>query len=98
MNKRQIMLAAWELFREKYHYPTTSFKSIGRACFGWCLSEAYRRAREAARIAAIPVEIKQARVADLHRARELAAFMANYRQAQGRIAEIDRELSALVAA
>jgi hypothetical protein len=44
------------------------------------------------------VEIKQARVADLHRARELAAFMANYRQAQGRIAEIDRELSALVAA
>jgi hypothetical protein len=33
MNKRQIMLAAWELFQEKYHYPTTSFKSIGRGLF-----------------------------------------------------------------
>lgn len=97
-NRQQIMQAAWAIFRDKYHYPAVPFRSLGRKCFGWCLSEAYRRAREAARIAAIPAEVKAARVAQLTAAREVAGYMASFRQSQARVAEIDRELSNLIAA
>lgn len=95
MNKQEIMKAAWAIFRETYHYPAVPFRSLGRKCFGWALSEAYRRARAAARIAAIPVEIKTARIAELQAAREIAGFMSSYRQSQARVAEIDAELSRL---
>jgi hypothetical protein len=98
MDKSKIMLTAWQIFRETYHYPAIPFKSIGRACFGWALSEAYRRARETARIAAIPAEIKTARVAVLRRELEIAPFQDSWRLAQVEISEINRELSALVAA
>jgi hypothetical protein len=42
--------------------------------------------------------VKEARIADLRAARELAGFMASFRQSEARKAEIDRELSVLVAA
>ena len=93
-----VMTAAWRIFRETYNYPAIPFRSIGRQCFVWALKEAHRRAREAARIAAIPAPVKAARVAELEAARDLAPFMASYRQSQARVAEIDAELSRLVAA
>jgi hypothetical protein len=62
------------------------------------LKEAYRRARDAARIAAIPAAVKEARIADLRAAREQATFMSSWQQAEARNSEIDRELSALMAA
>jgi hypothetical protein len=98
MDKSRIMQAAWQIFRETYHYPAVPFKSIGRPCFGWALSEAYRREREKARIAAIPASVKTARITYLQAERERAAFIDSWQQKQGCIAEINRELSALVAA
>lgn len=97
-NRAAVMSAAWQIFRETYNYPRVSFRSIGRQCFAWALKEAHRRAREAARLAAIPAPVKAVRVADLQVARERAAFIASYRQSQARIAEIDAELSTLAVA
>lgn len=94
----KIMLAAWQIFRDAYHYPAVPFASIGRQCFAWALREAHRQARERRRLASIPADIKAARVAALNSERQRASFIASWRQAQNRIAEIDRELSALQAA
>lgn len=93
-----VMNAAWQIFRETYKYPAIPFRSIGRECFAWALKEAHRRAREAARIAAIPAAVKEVRISDLQVARERAVFISSYRQSQARIDEIDEEISRLVAA
>ena len=62
-NRSAIMSRAWELMRTKYRLgrPFT-FKDIGRKCFAWCLSEAWREAKEAARVAAISAEEKARRI------------------------------------
>ena len=72
-------------------------RGCSRPCFARALKEAHRRARQAARVAAIPAEIKTARLAELQSARERVAYVESFRQSQARIAEIDRELSTLAA-
>lgn len=64
INRREIMKAAWRLFGENYGYGRTAitFKAIGRRCFAWCVREAWRLAKIAARKAAMTVDQIKARI------------------------------------
>lgn len=97
MNRQDIMRRAWQIFRSTYHYPSTPFASIGRHCFAWALKEAWRQAREAARIAAIPPEVKAARSTELQRTLALLPYRADYRRAVSIRVEIETELAKLAA-
>ncbi|GEP00638.1 hypothetical protein GCM10007887_04420 [Methylobacterium haplocladii] len=48
--RANIMARAWELFRKRYNYPRTPFRSIGRACFASALKAAWAEARETVRL------------------------------------------------
>ena len=55
-DKAKIMRRAWELMRTKYRMGNPfTFQQIGRGCLAWCMGEAWRKAKEAARVAAIPL-------------------------------------------
>lgn len=97
MNRQAIMLRAWAIFRETYRYPAIPFKSIGRQCFTWALKEAWRQAREAMRIAAIPADVKSARAGALRNEMSLLTYREDYRAAQARRSEIQNELAQLAA-
>jgi hypothetical protein len=73
-NRKAIMARAWAIFRETYKYPAIKFSSIGWKFFGWALRKAWAEAREAARIADIPADVKAARIAVLNRTIELASY------------------------
>lgn len=62
IDRREIMKAAWQLFRSKYGFPRIRFNSIGRKCFAWCVREAWRLAKIAARKAAMTVDQIKARI------------------------------------
>ena len=94
---RQIMQAAWRIFRETYNYPQVRFNSIGRECFAWALRKAHREAKEAARVAAIAPEVKAARVAELARQIELAPYADSYSTTTAIVARCSAELSSLAA-
>ena len=97
MDRQAIMSRAWVIFRQTYNYPSNSFRCIGRQCFAWALKEAWRLAREAARIAAFPDDLKVARRAELERDRSLLAYCDSYSVAQFRTREIEQELTHLAA-
>jgi hypothetical protein len=59
------MHRAWAIFRETYKYPQIGFADIGRKCFGWALRKAWAEAREAARVAAVPAEVRAERIETL---------------------------------
>jgi hypothetical protein len=80
-NRKAIMARAWAIFRDVYKYPAIKFSSIGRKCFGWALKQAWAEARETARIAAIPADVKVARIAVLTRTIELASYSESWPEA-----------------
>jgi hypothetical protein len=94
-NRKAIMARAWEIFREAYKYPAIKFSSIGWKCFGWALKKAWSEAREGARIAAIPADVKAARIAVLTRTIELAAYSESWPQAQREISAARAEIARL---
>jgi hypothetical protein len=98
MDKRAIMTAAWAIFRQTYNYPAITFASIGRQCFAWALKEAHRRARVAAKAAAIPAPVREARIAALQVAAVRAVYADSFRQTQAELAAIQTEMTALRAA
>lgn len=57
-DRAAIMQQAWKLYRNTYHM----LARFDRGGFRWAITEAWRRAKEAVRIAAIPVEVKVARI------------------------------------
>ncbi len=62
-DKAKIMRRAWELMRTKYRMGNPfTFQQIGRGCLAWCMGEAWRKAKEAARVAAIPADEKARRI------------------------------------
>jgi hypothetical protein len=93
--RRAVMVAAWEIFRQTYKYPAIPFASIGRPCFAWALKEAHRRARVAAKAAAIPATVRAARIAELQTAAVRAVYADSFRQTQAELAAIERELTTL---
>ena len=97
LSKSAVMQSAWSLFRSQYKFGLWSFKQIGRACFAWCLSEAWRRAREATRIAAIPVETKTARIEALKASLIAVDYLESYRHAQAERRAIEAEIRLLAA-
>jgi hypothetical protein len=66
IDRGALMRRAWAIFREAYKYPQIKFADIGRNCFAWALRKAWAEAREAARIAAIPAEVRAERIETLH--------------------------------
>ena len=96
-DRAAIMTKAWAIFREAYHCPAVPFRSIGRPCFGWALREAWRRAREAARVAAIPAEVKAARIASLNASIDFEQFNDHWPSASANIAEMRAEIARLAA-
>lgn len=91
-DRKAIMARAWEIFRETYNYPAIKFSSIGWKCFGWALRTAWAETREAARIAAIPADVKAARIAALNRTIELAAYSESWPQASREISAARAEI------
>lgn len=97
MNRRVIMSRAWAIFRQTYNYPAIPFRSIGRPCFAWALRRAWAEAKEAARIAAIPAEVKAQRTDALRSELVLIPYREDYRAACARQQQIETELAALAA-
>lgn len=96
-DRKAIMVRAWAIFREHYCYPGIPFREIGHKCFGWALHMAWREAKEAARIAAIPAEVKATRIAELRRVIELAEYSESWPQARREISNARAEISRLSA-
>lgn len=59
-NKSQIMKSAWAIYREAYGFARVAPDRF-RVCFVWALKVAWQRAKQAARIASIPLADRQAR-------------------------------------
>jgi hypothetical protein len=89
------MARAWAIFRETYKYPAISFFSIGWKCFGWALRKAWAEARETARIATIPADVKAARIAVLNRTIELASYSECWPEASSEISAARVEITLL---
>lgn len=93
--KSAVMSAAWAIFRKSYNYPRISFASIGRKCFAWALTEAWRQAKERDAFAAIPADARAARLVVLERAREYANYTDHYPVVAAAHARIDAEIRLL---
>lgn len=66
IDRADLMRRAWAIFRQSYKYPQIKFADIGRNCFAWALRKAWAEAKETARIAAIPADLKAERIETLH--------------------------------
>lgn len=97
MEYQAVMKRAWAIFRTTYRYPAIPFASIGRRCFAWALRKAWAAAREAAEVAAIPVETRTTRIADLEIERDRLIFADSFRWATSRRQQIDAEIQRLAA-
>jgi hypothetical protein len=65
VDRKFVMIRAWEIFRQTYCYPLIKFSDIGRKCFGWALRQAWIEARERARVAAMTPAAKAERIETL---------------------------------
>ncbi len=65
IDRKAVMTRAWDVFRQTYRYPQIKFSDIGRPCFAWALKQAWAEAREAARVAAIPSDVRADRIETL---------------------------------
>lgn len=95
MSRTAIMSRAWVIFRRTYHYPAIPFASIGRPCFASALRRAWAEAREAKRVAAIPAEVKAARVVQIRTDLMFLEFRTDYRRASAERVALAAELSKL---
>lgn len=100
-NRAEIMRRAWALFRTNYDYrgagKGTPFLCIGRKCLAWCIKEAWRLAKEAARIAAIPAVVKAERIAWLKIEIEKLAYLPFGIQIADRRDALESEIRKLAA-
>jgi hypothetical protein len=62
IDRKFVMVRAWEIFRQTYRYPQIKFSDIGRKCFGWALRQAWMEARERARVTAMTPAAKAERI------------------------------------
>jgi hypothetical protein len=91
----KIMRRAWELFRRDYGFPAIPFHRIGRHCFASCLARAWWEAKRDAAVAAIPADVRAARVVSLRAAADATVTVENWRQASARRAEIESDIRRL---
>jgi hypothetical protein len=50
VDRKFVMVRAWEIFRRTYRYPQIKFSDIGRKCFGCASRQAWIEARARARV------------------------------------------------
>jgi hypothetical protein len=91
----KIMRRAWEIFRRDYSYPAIPFHRIGQHCFASCLRMAWYEAKRAAAVAAIPADVRAARVVSLRAAADATVTVEDWRQASARRAEIETAIRGL---
>src|SRR5437879_3842640 len=41
IDRSDLMIRAWAIFRQTYRYPEIKFSDIGRKCFAWALRQAW---------------------------------------------------------
>ena len=75
IDRAAVMRRAWAIFRQTYKYPLIKFQDIGRNCFAWALRQSWGEAREAARVAAIPVQVRADRIQALQTSIERASYI-----------------------
>jgi hypothetical protein len=97
MTKSQMMVRAWEIFRQTYCYPQIKFSDIGRKCFAACLRCAWAEYREANRVAALSADEKADRIASLHYLIERAGYISRGPQWKATITRHRAELRQLQA-
>jgi uncharacterized small protein (DUF1192 family) len=97
IDRREVMNAAWQLMRTTYRLGSIPFRSIGRKCLGWCMGEAWRRAREAAKLAALSVADLVERIAVINAKIENARFSDSFGQWAAEERAANAELARLVA-
>jgi hypothetical protein len=95
-NAAEIMRRAWEIFRRDYNYPAIPFHRIGRHCFASCLRMAWFEAKRAAAAAAIPADVRAARLVSLRAAADATVTVENWRQGSARRAEIESQIRQIV--
>ena len=98
MTKSQMMVRAWEIFRQTYRYPQIKFSDIGRKCFGWAMKEAWDEYREANRVAAMTAEQKADRIECLRILIDHAGYICSGPQWKATITRHRDELRQLQAA
>lgn len=92
-NRAAIMRMAWKLYRNTYEM--FSKVRLNREGFRWALTEAWRRAKEAARNATIPLEVKQARAGVIRAELDSLKFKSFQINVTPIRARLEAELSAL---
>ena len=96
--RKSVMARAWAIFRAQYHYGSgIPFKSIGRSCFAWALQTAWHEIRREAALAAIPADVKAARIASLHASLGELCWIDSTRAANAIASQIHHELRQLAA-
>lgn len=103
ISKSEVMRAAWAMFRKVYGYGPRelggrgeSFKAIGRACFGWCVKQAWANAKRAAGIAPTKAERVQQLREQIKAVRD--SFTTSLPAENRRVAELESQISTLLAA
>ena len=96
-DRAALMRRAWAIFAESYKFPQIKFRDIGRKCFAWALKRAWAEAREAARIAATPAEVKAERIGALQTMLDRAAFIDSGPQWKAAVTTYRSELRQLTA-
>jgi hypothetical protein len=98
MTKSQMMVRAWEIFRQTYRYPQIRFADIGRDCFACCLRRAWAEYREANRVAALTAEQKADRIDCLNYMIVRAGYISSGVQWKATLARYRDEIRQLQAA
>jgi hypothetical protein len=94
-DRAAIMRMAWKLYRNTYEmFCKVRFDRNG---FRWALTEAWRQAKEAVRIAAVPAEVKQVRVTAIRAEIDGLKFKSFQINITPIRASLEAELSALAA-
>jgi len=98
LDRSAIMSRAWELMRINYRLGSPfTFTEIGRKCFASCLKEAWREAKEAARIAALTDADRAAKIACLTADLTAVDFLPGHMNVSRRKDSIRAELARLAA-
>lgn len=95
ISPREVMTRAWDLMRTRYNFGQTPFRLIGRACLAWCIGEAWRLAREAARLSDLTIGELAGRIAYIKSEIERAAYADSFAVWNGKTKRLEAELALL---
>lgn len=97
IDRRSVLLRAWEIFRELWAGSGNPWATFGRFRFAAALRQAWAERRQAAAFAAIPADMRAERIAALKRERAYLPYADAYRRSAARTTAIDAELRLLAA-